>query len=158
MAVFVDGAAGRAAAEHAWLRDGILERLDLRIPVGRADACAALGATEILEPDRLIRGFGLRIEQRRHDRAWIERADGGAVLGRHGINVRSRLHGAGAWHVADDDGRVAGDEARQMSREGARVEIVAAAGAAANHHADGLASVEVGGRSACRSQCNKWQD
>ena len=64
------------------------------------------------------------------------------------------LAAAGARHVLDHDARLAGDVPRQMPRECARIDVVAAAGIAADDEFDGFAGEEIlrggGGGHECR--------
>ena len=71
----------------------------------------------------------------------IEVPSFGAIV----LDVLRGLGAAGARHVLDHDGRLAGDVAAEMARHRARVDVVAAARSAADDHLDGLAGVVVGG-------------
>ena len=68
-----------------------------------------------------------------------------AVGGRDRIHLVASPRAAGARHVLHHDHRVAGNVPIHMPRNGARIDVEAAAGCIADYKIDGLAGVEVGG-------------
>ncbi len=106
---------------------------------------------------RCIEGRAGRHQERRGRYGAPEGGDGGAVLGRGGIEERRRTHAAGPGHVLRNDRGIARDVLRHVAGDQASVEVVAAAHAVADQHGDGLALVEVldpGGSGRRRSERN----
>src|SRR5262249_30415565 len=66
-------------------------------------------------------------------------------LGGEGVGEGGRGAAAGARLVLGDDGRIAGDEAIEVPRDHAGIDVVAAADVAADDEIDGLAGVEIRG-------------
>ena len=120
----------------------ILDALGLgRVP-GDAHARAGIGCAEVDELGRIV--FRLPVtEQRVHDRAGIDRADHGAVLRRDIGDEGRGLGAAGARQFLAMIVRFARNEAVDIAHDGAGIDVVAAAGIAADHIVDGLAGVIV---------------
>ncbi len=72
----------------------------------------------------------------------VEHADGQTVGFGAAVDIFRGDQRAGAGHVLDDQWRVAGNMFAHVARHGAGVDIEAAAGAAADDDANGLAAVE----------------
>jgi hypothetical protein len=92
-------------------------------------------------------------EQWLYHHARRETGNGGAVLGGDIVEIVDRLEAAGSRHVLRNEPWIARDVAAHMARERPRIDVIAAAGAEADHHLDGLAGVEIGlgrGRWRCR--------
>ena len=138
-------AARRVAAHHRLTCQRILEGARLRGLEGRADAGRDIGAAEILELGRLEARLHALVEQRADDHPGKDHADGQAILRRARIEVVGEVDAAGARHVLDHDRRLARDVLGNMPRQRPRVDVVAAAGIAADDHGDGLLGVEVVG-------------
>ena len=138
--------ADRARAHDGLPLQGVGERLDAGAFVRRADAGRAVGAGEKLEFGRIEQRLRALFEQWRDDHPGKHRPDRRAVLGRHRIDVRCGAAAAGAGLVLDHDRRLARNEAGQMPRNGAGIDVVTAADVAADDQFDGLAGIEVGRR------------
>jgi len=70
----------------------------------------------------------------------------GAVARRHGGEPVRRLHTHGARHVARDDGGLARDMAADVTGEQPRAQVIVATRSGRDHHADRLATIEIGNR------------
>ena len=109
---------------------------------GDADGGSVLGRdAEVFElaPVELNAGFA---QDMLEDQSADEMADGEAVRLGDFVDVIGGDQTAGAGHVFDDEGRIAGNMLAQVARDGARVGVVAAAGGAADDDADRFAFVE----------------
>ena len=82
-------------------------------------------------------------EQRIEIGAAREAAEGGAVLGRDGVEEVGGLQAAGARHVLHDNIGIAGNVASDVARERAGVEVIAAARRIAEDEVDVPAGVEL---------------
>src|SRR5262249_51477013 len=76
-------------------------------------------------------------------RALYQRANSGAVLGRHAVEIVSGSSGARARHVLRYHDRIAGNVPGPVARHRAGVEIVAAAYIEADDELDGFAREEI---------------
>jgi hypothetical protein len=124
--------------------DRVLEALDAGALVADAHARSVVGAAEILELGGVIKRLGAIIEQRPHDCARKHRSDYRAVFGRDAVEQRRGASAAGRL-VLGNDGRRTGNEAVEMARDHAGVDVIAAADVAADDEIDGLAGVEIRG-------------
>src|SRR4029077_150343 len=60
------------------------------------------------------------------------------------VEIVDRLEAAGSRHVLWNEPWIAGDVAAHVARERPYIDVMAAAGAEADQHLDGLAGVEIG--------------
>src|SRR5215208_161812 len=152
--IVAGGATGGAAADDRLLFLRVLEGLDLGILEGRADAHPAIGGADIDHLGRIELQVGLLVQQRPDDGARHQRPDGISVLGRGGADVDSGARAAGAGHVLDEDIGIAGNVPVHVAGDGARIDVVATAGIAADDELDSLAGIIV-----CRlRRCDRERD
>jgi hypothetical protein len=135
--------AGCARAHDRLVLERIIEALDPGALVTDADARRVVGAAEILKLGRVIERLRAIIEQRTHDGAGKDRADHGAVLGRDAIKIGCGPSAAGARLVLRYDRRTAGNEAVEMPRQHAGIDVVTAPDIPADEKINGLAGVEI---------------
>ncbi len=135
------GAFGRAGDDQH-MRQQVLEGQHLGVLAGDAHVGVAVGAADVNELARIVRGRHVA-DQRLQDDPGKSGADRGAVLRRQRIDVAGRFVTAGARHVLRHDGRVAGNVTTDIPRNQPRISVVAAAGRRADDEVDVLALVEL---------------
>src|SRR5262249_20855372 len=84
-----------------------------RMPERHAQARAALGAGEVIEPSRVVLVLAL-VHESGENRVRRHRSDGGAVLGCKTVKPGARRRATGARHVPDHDRGPSGYRRRKM--------------------------------------------
>ena len=133
----------RRGADDQLLLEHLGEALHRRAGAHQADIDVLVGVADVVELAHVVGGAGAAAEQRLDHRAHEQRADHRAVLRRGVVDVRGGDVARRARHVADDHVRVAGQVLADVPRDGAGIEIVAAAGRRGGDDSDGLAAVEL---------------
>src|SRR5215208_698366 len=136
--IVAGGAPGGAAANNGLVLLRVLKGLDLGILEGRADAHPAVGSADIGDLGWVKLEVGFFIDKRPDDRTGHQGANAAAVLRGDGADIDSGARAAGARHVLDDDVGIAGNVSVHVARNGAGIDVVAAAGVAAHHELDRL--------------------
>jgi hypothetical protein len=83
------------------------------------------------------------LEERVENRAVLQRANDGPVLGRDIIDMRCSGIAARPWHVGHRHYGMAGDVLGHVPREEPRIDVVAAAGRGSDDHRDLPAPIEL---------------
>src|SRR5262245_58098871 len=116
---------------------------------GDAQPRAALCRGQVVEPGGLV-AHPVIAEQPAEDRVRRDRCDHSAISRRHLVEPGAGNGAAGPGHVLEHDGRAAGNMARQMPGDGARIDAEAAAEISADDKGDGLAGIIVVGTNRAR--------
>jgi len=95
---------------------------------------------------RIYPGFGQELLQKQ---SADEMTDGKAIGFRCFVNIIGRDHAARAWHIFDDDRRVAGNMFAYVTADGTCVRVVAAPRSEADNETNGFACVKLGLRIHC---------
>ena len=111
---------------------------------GGAHTDLLIGGAEVVELLRVVLNLRLVAGQRVHDRAREQRAERGAVLGRHVVEVSGCLVAAGARHVFRHHVRVAGNVFADVAGDSASVDVMPAAWRGADDEIDIATFVERG--------------
>ena len=151
---------GRHRAGHQELPVlGLLDRLHRR---GVPDHRHGRGRDDAADPGELDRIELARAAQHLAERQRVEKhAERGAVLRRDAGHITGSLDAAAAQHGLEHDRRIARNVAREIGREHAGIEVVAAARRETDIEADALAAIEIGdriGERRCLSEKHRGAD
>ena len=137
--------AGAGAADGQVLGEEILEFGDAGLAHRDADADLVISAGNPVESLR-IEGIALADEERIESDAAADRADRGAVMRRHAVEIIGKTQAAGAFEVLRHQRRIAGNMPAEMPADHPRIKVISAADAVADIKVDGAALVEIAHR------------
>ena len=118
------------------------ESVGRRIAARRANAGVAVGTADKDQLQR-IKLNSRPVEQLFERYAAVDEAYDRPVLGLRIVDLICKEKAAGAGRIHRRHGRMARNIGSQPAGDQSRPEVVASAGAVADHHADGLAGIEL---------------